>query len=299
LLEFIPGRIRNAALITMTSLAVGFQFLTANEYRNDWAAHKDFFWQMKWRAPGMAESTLIFTNEELAFYADNSLASALNWMYAPQQQSDELAYALMYPLNRLGGSLPSLESGVPIEYDYLVGKFEGNTSRSLAFYYDPPGCLRLLDAEIDPFNRFIPADSLMREAAGLSDTALILSESTTQLPDIYFPEPMHGWCYYFERADLARQMQDWRLVAEMGESAFALDDHPNDPIERFVFIEGFAHLGEWEKAEKYSEDSYRVSKEFIGPLLCRLWQRIEADTPESDKRAGILQQVKTNYACNW
>jgi len=94
------------------------------------------------------------------------------------------------------------------------------------------------------------------------------------MPEIYYPEPVHAWCYYFEKADLARQLKDWNQVVKLGDVAFALDDYPNDPVERFVFIEGYAHDGQWDKAMELSIVSYKVSKDYVGPLLCKLWNRL-------------------------
>ncbi|MBK6791612.1 MAG: hypothetical protein IPG80_03540 [Anaerolineales bacterium] len=46
---------------------------------------------------------------------------------------------------------------------------------------------------------------------------------------------------------MARQKRDWETVTRLGDVAFALNDHPNDPLEWFVFIEGYAHKGDWKK----------------------------------------------------
>jgi hypothetical protein len=117
------------------------------------------------------------------------------------------------------------------------------------------------------------------------------------MPEIYRPEPKHGWCYDFERAELARQFGDWQEVVRLGNEAFALDDSPNNPVERFVFIEGHAHLGDWEPAVELSRISYRVSKDYVGPLLCKLWSRIEVETVESPGRSDALNQIKDMAAC--
>ena len=34
-------------------------------------------------------------------------------------------------------------------------------------------------------------------------------------------EPPHLWCYYFEKADLARQLQDWQSVLQLEKQARA------------------------------------------------------------------------------
>ena len=92
-------------------------------------------------------------------------------------------------------------------------------------------------------------------------------------------------------------MGEWEQVAELGDAAFNLDDYPNDPLERFVFVEGYAHVGAWEKAIEYSQISYKVSKNVMGPLLCRLWERIARDVPVSGEKDSFVTQAKTLFVC--
>lgn len=118
------------------------------------------------------------------------------------------------------------------------------------------------------------------------------------MPAAYGNEPVHGWCYYFEKADLARQMGDWETVTQLGDVAFALDDYPNDPVERFVFIEGYAHTGNWERAVELSTASYKVSKAYVGPLLCRLWSRIARETEDTSERKVTFDVVQSELECS-
>jgi hypothetical protein len=297
-LAFLPRHLNWILLAVLVSLAAGRQFQWSNDFRRDWNAQKNLFWQMTWRAPGLEPGTIIMMNEELSFYADNSIGAALNWIYAPDNHTDRVDYVLFYPTNRLGGALTSMKPGMKVEYDYLAGQFEGNTSQVVAFYYAPPGCLRLLDPEIDPYNHLIPDDSLMREAAVISSTApILIDKSNARMPDIYYPEPEHGWCYYFQKADLARQAADWHRVVKLGEAAFALDDYPNDPLERFVFVEGYAFVGEWDKALEYSQISYKVSKDIVRSPLCRLWDRIDRQAPNSPEKGDSVAKAKTLFGC--
>ena len=300
LLALLPRHINWILLAVFVSLAAGRQFQWSNDFRRDWNAQKNLFWQMTWRAPVLEPGTIMLMNEELAFYADNSIGAALNWIFAPDNHTSRVDYVLFYPTNRLGGTLTSMKPGQAVKYDYLAGQFEGNTSQVVAFYYAPPACLRLLDPEIDPYNRLIPDDSLMREAAKISSSEPILQagESKSQMPEIYGPEPEHGWCYYFQRADLARQLEDWQQVADLGDRAFKLDDHPNDSLERFVFVEGYAHMSRWEQALEQSQVSYQVSKNYVGPLLCRLWDRVEREVPPSPEKDEFIRQAKTLFVCN-
>ena len=298
LIEFIPVRARYFVLAALIGLSAGRQFLWSTDYLRDWQTQKNLFWQMTWRAPGLKPNTLVLMNEELSFDADNSLSAPLNWIYAPHSSADKIGYVLFYPTNRLNESLPALQSNLPIQYDYIAGRFNGNTSDAVAFYYAPPSCLRLLDPDIDSDNHFIPLESLMREASALSNQDRIVDSSDARMPDVYGPEPAHGWCYYFEKAELAQQFGNWDQVVSLGDKALKLDDHPNNPVERFVFIEGYAHGGDWERALKLSKESYKVSKEYVGPLLCKLWKRIETETTDSPEQNAAVSEAANLFACN-
>jgi len=278
-------------LVVFIAFAAGRQFLWANDFRRDWAQHKEMFWQMTWRAPALEKNTIVLINEELDYYADNSLGAALNWIYAPQNHSDKIDYVLFFPTNR---KTLSLQPNTPLDYDFLAGQFHGNTSQTVVFYYAPPKCLRLLDPQIDSVNKMIPDETMLRDAALLSSAAPILNQPLARMPAVYQPEPAHGWCYYFEQADLARQNKNWDEVVRLGDIAFQLDDYPNDPVERFVFIEGYAHVGDWDKAWELSKTSYKVSKTYMRAPLCALWARIER---ESVMQNLTLKTVQKEFEC--
>ena len=288
-------KLQYGLLALLIAFSIGKQFETNIAYIRDWDVHHDLFWQMSWRMPALERNTAILSNDlPVTYFSDNSLSGPLNWIYSPPGEMDHILYFISIRLNR---GLPDLEPGLPIEQNYLAKAFHGNTSQLVVIDYSPPGCLRVLDPQIDPANRLLVP--LLRDAAVLSNVSMIRSENTVSLPDSLFaPEPAHGWCYYFEKADLARQSGDWQKVAELGDIAFKLDDHPNDPVERFVFIEGYAHTRDWERAIKLSRESYKVSKDYVGPLLCRLWERIETETTAGAKRNEALFEVENILACN-
>jgi hypothetical protein len=314
LIDLIPWKKWEYLLAALLiALSAGRQAFWSNDYRLEWNRQTALFWQMTWRAPGLEPDTTVLLNDRaylapapgadpvdarvLNFYADNSLSASLNWVYDPGNNGDQIHYVLFYPKSRIGNGLPSFEPFKIIDYDFLAAQFQGNTAQVVAFYYAPPGCLRLLDPEIDPLNRFIPDETLMREAAGLSSSAWIQPGGTATPPAVFGPEPSHGWCYYFEKADLARQQGNWDEVVRIADTAFALDDHPNDPVERFVFIEAYAHVGDWERAQQLSVDAWRVSKEYMTPMLCRLWDRIAAQTPVDAAQESAIAAMRNRFVC--
>ena len=268
-------------LALLVGVAAGYQIRVATEYRRDWNMQRNLFWQLSWRAPAIEKGTVVVANDTpIRFASDNSLVSPLNWLYSPENHSERLDYMFFYPSIRLERGLNNFVPNMPIEKDYLGAAFSGSTNQVITIHYEPPGCMRVLDPEVDLLNPLLPG--IMRESLRLSDPAHILPEGAAEqspLLKIFGAEPAHGWCYYFEKAELARQQADWPAVVELAEQAAASGDYPNDPTERFVFIEGYAHQGEWEKAFEWSRQSAGISP-LVEPMVCRLWQRIEKETAE-------------------
>jgi len=294
----LPSKnLRIVLFALLIAFSAGRQFLWADEFRRDWNVQKNLFWQLSWRIPALEEDTVILLNEgALKFYADNSLSAPLNWIYAPDATEAHIPYMLFYPRSRLGQGLPALEEGHSLTHDFIAGEFHGNTSQMVLVNFSPPGCVHIVDPELDSQNRFI-TDLLLRDAASLSRPELILPFGEPQMPDIYVPEPAHGWCYYFEKAGLARQRGDWNQVVALGAQAFGSGDHPNDPTENFVFIEGYAFTGNWAQAEQLSRRANRVSPSYMTPLLCPLWERIEANTVDGLDKTESLLRVREKMNC--
>lgn len=290
-------KLQYSLLALLIAFSIGKQFETNIAYIRDWEVHQNLFWQMSWRIPSLEPNTAIISNDlPVTYFSDNSLTGPLNWIYSRKGQMDHILYFISIRLNR---GLPDLIPGLPIQQNYLAKTFYGNTSKLVVLDYSPPGCLRVLDPQIDFTNRLLAP--LLREAADLSNTSLIHEKNAVTLPSSLFgQEPGHGWCYYFEKAELARQFGDWEKVAELGGIAFQLDDHPNDPVERFVFVEGDAHTGDWERALELSQESFRVSKSVVGPMLCWLWQRIEFETMDdlSEARTETISDARSIFACD-
>ncbi len=258
-------------------LAAGHLFYTGNEYRRDWTLTKDFFNQLKWRVPDIEENTVVVTNVlPIRFSTDNSLTAPLNWIYADSYENDRIPY-MLYTDTKRENTLSGLTAGNEVFQEYLTGQFYGNTDDMIAVYYNAPGCVHVLDPEVDVYNRMIP--EIDRTSAELNNYDRIITDAEYEpLPEKQFgAEPAHGWCYYYETADLARQKEDWESVAELGDTAFALDDHPNDPMERIPFIEGYAHAGRLEDAIAQTEAAMETTPVMNDPL-CALWRRIDRET---------------------
>lgn len=200
----------------------GTQFLNENSYRRDWNTLTDMFWQMTWRAPQIKQNTLLLTyTTPMQYYSDNSLTGPLNLIYAPDNHSLNLLYYLAFYDVRLGRSIPDIKPGLSVDQEYRSATFHGNTDDTLVFFYSSPHCLRFLDPSRDNNLPILPNE--LKEAMVISNPQLIITnpEQSAKPPSAIFgPEPKHTWCYYYQKADLARQQGQWDKVVKLGEEAF-------------------------------------------------------------------------------
>ncbi len=301
LISVIPGRrlIKIVIIAALVGFGAGMQVHYANQMRVEFNVLKTFMWQLAWRVPGLKPGTTVLSNE-LPFkrYSDNSLTAPINWMFDPDSDSPEMAYILYYPSVRLGLGLPALEEDLSIEQWYRATTFSGSTSKVLALSYAPPGCLRVLDVVYDDSLPGFPPE--IRDAIPLSKLDLIVADPSDPArppENVFGREPTRGWCYYYLKADLARQQGEWARIVELGEIAFGLSDRPNNASERIPFIEGYAHLGYWDIALEQSmmiiEDQPAMAR-----MVCHAWDRIASSVADSSERNEAVSFIRQELACS-
>lgn len=306
LIRLLPRwRWLRAALVgILVGIGVALQFLIALDYRADWDQHTRMFWQMTWRIPALQPHTAVIGNyQPPTHYSDNSLSAPLNAIYAPGSTSQDMAYMYYYPELRVDKQLANFEPGVPIVHDYLVATFNGNTSQAVALYYHPRFCLRVLDPDLDPLNPLLPED--VRQAAALSSTEWIEvvppGQAARPPEDIFGPEPSReGWCYAFEQADLARQQGQWTQAADLIRDVVASGAAPRTPSEWLLPIEAAARAGDWNAALTYTAQAMTpayADQPSMTPVVCRLWERIDTNTPEGEEKTMALDAVAGEWGC--
>jgi hypothetical protein len=155
-------------------------------------------------------------------------------------------------------------------------------------HYECLWVLRPQDQEI----RALP--EITREVLPISDLERIQPASPYARPipgQIFGPEPAHTWCYYFQKADLARQVGDWEKVVALWQEASANGYAPGNGVEYLPFVEGFAHLGGWETAVELTLAAEKLPR-VMGPALCAVWDRLEMETSPSAGRQTALDRVQ-------
>ena len=290
-----------AAVLSMgIALAIGFQVQTAQAYRQDWVNLENLLWQMTWRAPAIRPNTLMLTDSMgLRFYEDDSLTAPINWTYDPDNTGSQMSYILFDLLVRKN-SFMDQNAGVAIQRDFRGKTFTGTTSQTLVMVYDPPSCLKILDPVYDRALPRMP-ERVLRVLALSSPQQWIEAAAGPAAPpvEIFGPEPRRRWCYYYEKAALARQTGDWAEIVRLaGESLRRgiRPERPQDQVEFLPFIEGYARMGLWDDAAQMSLDTAFWAPD-TQPALCLLWQRSVEGQSRSEALQRGLQQINESLKC--
>lgn len=281
----------------LISFGIGQQFYNANIFRRDWEKQSEIYWQMAWRIPALEPNTVLLTYEmPIDYETDLSFTAPINWIYAPGYIRSNLPYILLNTEKRVGGgTLPSLEPNTDIFYPYRTVDFKSTTSNVVVIYMSRNGCLHVLDPARGDRETYAKYQDAPIDAIPLSDPSRIkVNEPTPALP-VFIPEPEHGWCYYYTKAGLALQKNDYDLVKQLGAEAMAKGYHPQDQNEWLVFIEGYAMTGDLETAKNLSKDALDADSR-VRRGVCTIWKRLKAEDP--DGIGNDIDAVYIHLNCN-
>ncbi len=263
----------------LVGLSISHQFDKANSYRRDWEQQKNFFWQLAWRIPAMKPGTILLTHVlPMQYESDLSLSAPLNWMYFPKPGSHTLDTILLYSTIRLGQpAFPGLQPQMRVDVPFRTASFQSTTSNTIVIYFPAEGCLKVLEPVYSNKKAFAALPYMLTDPIALSDPTLIIPEALPPtVPALLGAEPERGWCYFYAKAELARQVGDWAKVASLGKQAGKQGLTPLEAYEWLPFIEADARTGKGKDAEKQSLQI--ISKNpILQPGLCELWARVQAE----------------------
>lgn len=280
------------------ALAISSQIQTTNKYRLNWDIQRDYYWQLYWRAPSIEPGTAVMgTKMPFGLIADYSVSYALNSIYAPGLSSSRVPFWFFSAMRNRGNEIPDFKDDLPVKYSMRNIIFEGNTSNSIVVHYKAgQACVRVL-TPADKNSPLLTSDEKVLSSISHLERILPASGPAISPAEIFGPEPEHGWCYYFEKADLARQLGDWQTAAALGDEAQSLHLEPATGMEWMPFMEGYANIGDWKKAETINDQANTITNN-MQAYLCDAWSRIRTSAPVSDEKISTIQNVQTKLNCS-
>lgn len=303
IIEWLVQRpIRRIVLINfLLMLGISLQLRIANDFRWSWIQQQRIYWQLVWRAPYIQPETVLLTDTALFSYVLPQFS--INLLYREPADYGKGGYIFSY-LGEFNNEQEGWLNGKDLEIKYLFFDFKANTHNSIILFNEKKtgNCLWVLNMD-DSDNPYLPA--ALRAALPLSNLNRINPTPPpghTLPEDVFGPEPEHNWCYYYQKADLAQQLGNYRQAADLGDEALSKGYSPsasqsNSPQEWIPFIESYAAVGQWQKAVDLSQASLRVDQNYRA-ALCGTWQRISHQTQPTSVDQQVVEEMYNFLECN-
>jgi len=92
---------------------------------------------------------------------------------------------------------------------------------------------------------------LVRQVGEYSHEDRIVPTGDFPVPSasIFGSEPNHDWCYYYQKASLARQTGDWKEIGKLYDKTISLGLDTDDKAEIIPFLEALVNLGRYDEAK--------------------------------------------------
>jgi hypothetical protein len=286
-------------LSAITGLSIAWHFSNTNQFRWAWNDQKNFYTQLRWRAPYIQAGTTIFSDNELfEFMGEYPTQFALNTLYPKENPGRDLNYWYYSLYRNFNENRADLIDGIELRDSQYSSRFQGNSLDSLVINYKPDSghCLWVIRPEDADFDNL---PEITREVGVISNLDRIITTSPLESPkpvEIFGNEQMDTWCYYYQQADLARQLKDWEQIAELWTTTVDKGIKPGDGFELLPFIEGLGRSGDWEKAEKLSKLAHSKTRR-LNPLLCSIWGRIKESSEATVEQEQVLERINSKFNC--
>ncbi len=282
------------------AMGVGTQLVAANDFRHEHEKLNNFYWQLRWRIPSLKEGTVFFS-DMLDFHYENSdqLSSGINFALSEKDYYQSIPYFLFFLPERYQTSvLPEIREDIPLSGKRYYSLFKGNTSQAILIDYQPPACLKILDPELDVYNPDL--NPLIKDALFLSKPSLI--EGTKRSPLDAFSQrvigksPEESWCYFFEKADVAFQLNNLDDVVDIFDEVENRKFKPRDGREWVPFVYSFALQEDFYTASQLTGRALELNEK-LKPLYCRVWSNLLNQNESHVIKNKIEDVIKQNLLC--
>lgn len=248
----------NAGRAILISLLVGIS-VTANvanamHFVRVWDSMRDFWWQVSWRIPQIKPESMIVANYQYAPVAEDFYVwGPASLVFFPESYKPEgFTRSPIGSVVLTNDNINAIQMGRELGDRSRRGILLNQDLRNPLLISTPKdgSCAQVINGKALELSRFEnQAFQLIAKYSSL-DRIDLSGKGRTPPADIFGQEPPHEWCYYFEKASLARQQGDWSEAARLGEMAARNGYRPLDRVEWFPFLQAYAYTGNYERVDE-------------------------------------------------
>ena len=296
-------KIKILFLTVLGVLAIGSHFMVGTEFIQQWNRQVDLMQQLSWRAPALKNGTTLMTADSTIakYFSGSALTGPVNLIYDPLNTEEKYNFFVVLMDSNQADAIPKLETINDFSLTLRSIEFIGNTESILTYLLPEKGCLQVLSDGIVPDVSGLQFDHKNWQAlARASNLDLILTkpDQPVSLPVRYFGEEnTQQWCYFYEKADLARQSGDWQGVMEYYQEAQLQGFSPINGSEYRILVEAWLKSGIADNPNTLKE---QLSLQYpdIGDNWCTVTKELLSsdNLPQNDR--AILTNLNIQGGCS-
>ncbi|HUE99171.1 MAG TPA: hypothetical protein VMN99_07935, partial [Anaerolineales bacterium] len=281
--------LRNALVAGLILVAMLTHHANSVRHAEVAAAVRTFWWQVSWRAPQLQpRTTLIGYYPVGATEEDYFIWGPANLIYYPEQQNSEAIQPALFAsvLNKV--TVTKVLARERQKYDNRKNIVTYPNHRNILVLTQPAlsSCVHIING-LQPEFSAKDLESI-RTIGSYSEIEHVLVGQAPHTPPtvVFGPEPSHDWCYYYEKADLARQRGDWDEVLKLGSEAFEKRLVPGDNIEWMPFLQAYAQDANIDRLTELA--SFVTSDPDMAQQVCQILGSMPGLTQETGKTIESL-----------
>jgi hypothetical protein len=280
---------RKLGLLTLIGISVSTQLLNAMNWARYWDYQRETWWQLTWRAPDIRNNTLVmaYFSVGFSFQQDYEIWGPVNLIYRPEPAN----------IPRISAEVLNEETALNILRGDVLSRHMRDfslrrdfTKLLLITLPSENSCIHVIDGTLPIYSEY--ESLLIRRVGAHSTLKRITPEGETPLPPvaIFGAEPAHDWCFYFQKASLARQVGDWDEIGRLYDETVAKGLKAGDKSEVFPFLEGLVNLGRYDDAGKLAETELKA-RDALSYGLCESLAKDPGYPPEFKYNYTMLHQI--------
>jgi hypothetical protein len=279
LMLYFNNRWRSVLLSLLVGIALFTHSGNTSRFLAETAAMRDYWWQVAWRAPNLTEMTTIVAEYPVAtLQEDYFIWGPANLIYYPYGFHEKDIQPALFAALPTQETFEQILSREPQQYYKRrnIVTYANYRNVLVILKPTPESCIRVLGPELADISRHDA--EIILDVRRYSEMERILLDNPRTPPSIIFGnEPEHDWCYYYQKASLARQYGDWAKVRALGYEIREKKLAPNDDIEWLPFLQAEAVV---EASDFLFEINSRMTDPFSRQQAC--FSLEELDVPEKN-----------------
>ena len=289
LILMVQPRFRKLGFLALMIISISTQFLNARNWARYWDDQRETWWQLTWRAPDIKNNTLVmaYLTADFAFQQDYEIWGPVNLIYRPGPSK----------IPQISAEVLNQDTAINI----LRGEVLSRHMRDFSLRRDftklllislpsENSCIHVIDGALPIYSEY--ESLLIRRVGAYSMIKRITPQGKSPVPPmaIFGAEPAHGWCFYYQKASLARQIGDWNEIGRLYDKTVAKNLEAGDKSELFPFLEGLVNSGRYDDARKLVEMQIK-GRDILSYYFCEALAKDPGYPPEFNYNYARLHQI--------